>query len=86
MNFVILGAGAIGCYVGGKLAAGGRRVTLVGRPKTVALLAGTGLTLSDLDGLRTHVPARQLHVGGWGVLSSRRARQARLARMAYATA
>ena len=59
MHFIILGAGAIGCYVGGRLAAGGRRVTLVGRPKTIDLIAGHGLTVSDLDGYRVHVPARQ---------------------------
>ena len=62
MNFIILGAGAIGCYVGARLAAGGRRVALVGRPDTVARLASTGLTVSDLDGFKAHVPARQLHL------------------------
>ena len=62
MNFVILGAGAIGCYVGGRLAAGGRRVTLVGRPRTVESLAASGLAVSDLDGFRVHVPARLLNL------------------------
>ena len=62
MHFIILGAGAIGCYVGGRLAAGGRHVTLVGRPKTVAALGNTGLTVSDLDGFKAYVPARQLHL------------------------
>jgi len=62
MNFVVLGAGAIGCYVSGRLAAGGRRVALVGRPKTIDLLSDSGLTVSDLDGFKAHVPARRLHL------------------------
>ena len=28
----VMGAGLIGCYIGGALAAGGGRVTLIGRP------------------------------------------------------
>ena len=62
MNFVILGAGAIGCYIGGRLAAGGRRVTLVGRPHTVDSLAAGGLAVTDLDRFKAHVPARQLNL------------------------
>lgn len=62
MNFVILGAGAIGCYIGGRLAAGGRRVTLVGRPRTVDSLAASGLVVTDLAGFRAHVTARQLNL------------------------
>lgn len=62
MNFIILGAGAIGCYIGARLAAGGRKVALVGRPDTVARLASTGLTVSDLDGFKAHVPPRLLHL------------------------
>lgn len=61
MNFVILGAGAMGCYIGGRLAAGGRRVTLVGRPRTVESLLRTGLQVSDLEGFKAHVPARLLN-------------------------
>ncbi len=60
MNFIVLGAGAIGCYVGGRLAAGGRRVTLVGRPRGIESLAQTGLTVTDLDGFEAHVPPQRL--------------------------
>jgi 2-dehydropantoate 2-reductase len=60
MNFIILGAGAIGCYVGARLAAAGQRVTLVGRPRTIEPLARDGLTVTDLDGFKAHVPAHQL--------------------------
>ena len=39
MQFIVLGAGAIGSYVGGRLAAGGRQVTLVAPPPRRAALA-----------------------------------------------
>lgn len=63
MHFIIHGAGAIGCYVGGRLAAGGRKVTLVGRPHRVDEIRQHGLRISDRDGFRGHVPpsALQLH-------------------------
>jgi 2-dehydropantoate 2-reductase len=47
----IFGAGAIGCWVGGRLAAGGANVTLIGRPRVLDELA-SGLTVSDLEGDR----------------------------------
>ena len=46
----IFGAGAIGCWVGGRLAAGGARVTLIGRPRVLDELVLDGLTVSELDG------------------------------------
>jgi 2-dehydropantoate 2-reductase len=45
----VFGAGAIGCWVGGKLAAGGANVTLIGRPRVIDELAG-GLRVSELGG------------------------------------
>ena len=62
MNFIVLGAGAVGCYVGGRLAAAGERVALVGRPQAMAPVIQTGLTVTDLDGFTAQVPAGQLHV------------------------
>ncbi|MGE0401475.1 MAG: 2-dehydropantoate 2-reductase [Kofleriaceae bacterium] len=47
----VFGAGAIGCWVGGRLAAGGAKVTLIGRPRVLDELAG-GLTVTDLEGDR----------------------------------
>jgi 2-dehydropantoate 2-reductase len=61
-NFIILGAGAIGCYVGGRLAAAGQNVTLVGRPRTIEPLVLTGLTVTDLEGFKAHVPASRLNL------------------------
>lgn len=50
MNFLIIGAGAIGCLVGGKLALRGHAVTLVGRPHFAQIVREQGLLLSDDTG------------------------------------
>jgi 2-dehydropantoate 2-reductase len=57
MNIIVVGAGAIGCYVGGRLAAAGERITLVGRPRTVEPIALNGLTVTDLQGFKAHIDA-----------------------------
>jgi len=62
VNFIILGAGAIGCYVGGRLAQAGQHVTLVGRPRVVDALALSGLSVTDLDGFKAHLDARALRL------------------------
>jgi len=46
----IFGAGAIGGFVGGRLAASGCDVTLVGRPRVLDPIRANGLVLEDLDG------------------------------------
>ncbi|MDM0112708.1 2-dehydropantoate 2-reductase [Variovorax sp. J22R133] len=51
-----MGAGAIGCFLGGSLAAAGVPVTFVGRQRTIDALSQKGLTLTDLEGGR-HVLA-----------------------------
>ncbi len=50
MNFLIIGAGAIGCLVGGKLAQSGHAVTLVGRPRFALIMREQGLELRDATG------------------------------------
>jgi 2-dehydropantoate 2-reductase len=45
-----MGAGAIGCYVGGCLASAGEDVVFVGRERLKNELEASGLVLSDLDG------------------------------------
>ena len=52
MKILIIGAGAIGCLVGGKLAQAGHEVTLVGRRQTVAVIQEQGLELTDDRGRR----------------------------------
>ena len=49
-RILIVGAGAIGCFVGGKLAAAGHDVTLVGRARTTAAVQARGLELRAADG------------------------------------
>ncbi|MQY17250.1 2-dehydropantoate 2-reductase [Nocardia macrotermitis] len=46
----VLGAGSIGIFVGGKLAAAGADVTFVGRPRLLDEISANGLRLTDLDG------------------------------------
>ncbi len=50
MNWLIIGAGAIGCLVGGKLAAIGENVTLVGRPRFAERVRAQGLLLTGVEG------------------------------------
>lgn len=49
-RIVIAGAGSIGCYAGGCLAAAGKRVTFLVRPRVEVALAQHGLKIIDLDG------------------------------------
>lgn len=56
MHFIVLGAGAIGCYVGGRLAAHGQSVCLVGRPHSLEPIAQHGLKVTDLEGFDRVVP------------------------------
>jgi 2-dehydropantoate 2-reductase len=52
MKILVMGAGAIGCFVGGCLAGGGQQVTLVGRPALMQKITTEGITLRQ--------PGRQL--------------------------
>ncbi|WP_100445487.1 2-dehydropantoate 2-reductase [Glycomyces xiaoerkulensis] len=50
MTICVYGAGSIGCYVGGRLAASGAAVDFVGRERIARQVAGNGLTLTDWRG------------------------------------
>ena len=56
----VLGAGSIGCYLGGRLAASGARVTLIGRPRIAEQIATHGLHLSDWLGADLHLAPGQI--------------------------
>jgi len=51
-RIVVLGAGSIGCWIGGAWAASGLDVTLIGRETVREQIAGNGLTLTDSEGGR----------------------------------
>lgn len=57
---LVMGAGSVGCWIGGRLAAAGVPVHFVGRPRVLSALRAQGLTLTDLDGGRVAVPAAAL--------------------------
>lgn len=59
-RIAVLGAGLIGVYVGGRLAAAGADVTMIGRPRVLADLRENGLRLTDLHGADLHVPPERL--------------------------
>ncbi|MDY0748208.1 2-dehydropantoate 2-reductase [Paucibacter sp. R3-3] len=63
-RILIMGAGSVGCYLGGVLAAAGLEVHFVGRPRVLGGLRQQGLTVSDLDGRQTALPAAALHLHG----------------------
>ncbi len=50
MKILVIGAGAIGGYFGGRLLEAGRDVTFLVRPKRAALLAETGLVIKSVKG------------------------------------
>ena len=56
----VVGAGSIGCWLGGRLQAAGAAVTFVGRPRMLQGLRTQGLRLTDLDGGDLRLPAAAL--------------------------
>jgi 2-dehydropantoate 2-reductase len=60
LRVVVAGAGAIGCFVGGLLAAGGAEVTLLARRRIREEIRAHGLTLTDYAGMAIKVPSEAL--------------------------
>lgn len=59
----VFGAGSIGCYVGGRVAAAeAAEVVLVGRPRLRDQVAARGLTVADYDQPPTTIAAARLEV------------------------
>ena len=50
MKIAVIGAGGVGGYFGGKLAAAGNDVTFVARGKTLEAMRENGLTVKSIDG------------------------------------
>jgi 2-dehydropantoate 2-reductase len=57
---VVAGAGSIGCFVGGMLAAAGRRVSFLARPRVIAEIENHGLRLTSFEGLDRQVAPAEL--------------------------
>ena len=57
---LIMGAGSIGCYLGGRLALAGHDVHFVGRPRVLDELRVHGLTITEPDGRTGTVPPDML--------------------------
>ncbi len=55
-----MGAGSVGCFIGGSLQAAGATVRFIGRPRVLDALRVQGLTLTDLSGRRTQIAATTL--------------------------
>ena len=54
-RIAVLGAGSVGCFIGGVWAAAGSPVTFIGRPKIAQDIADYGLTVSDYSGWQIRV-------------------------------
>lgn len=61
-RIVVAGAGAVGCFVGGHLAAAGRDVALLGRERIAREVDQHGLLLTDRDGGRVALAPGSLAV------------------------
>ena len=56
----IAGAGSIGCFVGGMIAAADRRVALLARPRVIQEIDRHGLRLTSFEGLDRKIAANEL--------------------------
>jgi 2-dehydropantoate 2-reductase len=56
----VAGAGSIGCFVGGMLAASGRDVALLARPRVIAEIEAHGLRLTSFEGFDRRIAAGEL--------------------------
>jgi 2-dehydropantoate 2-reductase len=61
---VVAGAGSIGCFVGGMLAAADRRVSLFARPRVIAEIENNGIRLTSFEGLERHVAPPKFSLSG----------------------
>lgn len=57
---LVMGAGSVGCFIGGRLLAAGADVHFVGRPRVLQALREHGLTVTDLEGGRSQAAAGTL--------------------------
>jgi 2-dehydropantoate 2-reductase len=63
-GIVVAGAGSIGCFVGGMLAAAGRRVGLLARARVIDEIENNGLTVTSFEGFEREIAGSQLLLSG----------------------
>ncbi len=56
----VAGAGSIGCFVGGMVAAAGRRVALLARPRVIEEIQRNGLRLTSFEGFERNIASDRL--------------------------
>ncbi len=56
----VAGAGSIGCFVGGMVAAAGRRVALLARSRVIREIEGYGLRLTSFEGFEKQIAPNEL--------------------------
>lgn len=56
-HIFVLGAGSVGCFVGGAWLAAGCKISFIGRERIRDEITGGGLQLSDQDGWNARIPA-----------------------------
>jgi 2-dehydropantoate 2-reductase len=61
-SLLVMGAGSVGCFVGGMLQHAGVDVHYVGRPRVLDALQVQGLTLTDRDGRHVHLAPAALQL------------------------
>lgn len=59
---LVMGAGSVGCFIGGLTQLAGVPVHFVGRPRVLAALRKQGLRLTDQDGLDRRIPPLELRL------------------------
>jgi 2-dehydropantoate 2-reductase len=59
---VVAGAGSIGCFVGGMLAAGGLPVRFLARPRVIDEVRANGLRLTSFEGVDRRLPAASIAI------------------------
>jgi 2-dehydropantoate 2-reductase len=67
-SIAIAGAGSIGCFVGGVLAAAGRDVAMLARPATIAAIESGGLRVTSFEGFDRHIAANRLRLSDQGAV------------------
>jgi len=62
-HIAFFGAGSVGCYVGGTWQASGLPVSFIGRQTVKNDVDKNGMTLTDMDGVRLHLPPGSVDFG-----------------------